>query len=148
MKAAAERFVPQHGLPSALIIVFPSLALQPETMIAAIAGFLGSKLVIVRDADAPTAALPAVIQHCLDRQAGHATVSTVSTPMFGNRRGLVLPVDLAVEIVAGANLSAADDHLLVTGCYRGWLPGSIDVLAEALTAIHFTVDVDTRISRR
>lgn len=148
MKAFAERFVPQHGLPSALIVVFPSLAMRPDAMMVAIAGFLGSKLVIVRDADAPAPILPPVIQHCLDIQAGHATVTTVSTSMFGNRRGLVLPVDLAVEIVAGAGLSVMQDRLLVTGCYRGWLPGSIDVLAEALMAIHCTVDVDPRISRR
>ncbi|WP_341898844.1 hypothetical protein [Ferrovibrio terrae] len=148
MKAVAELFVPQYGLASALIVVFPSLAVQPDEMMAAMAGFLGSKLVIVSDTNASASTLPPVVQHCLAIKAGNAVVTTVSTPMFGNRRGLVLPVDLAVEIVAGAGLSDTQDRLLLTGCYRGWLPGSIDVLAEALTAIHFSVDVDTRISRR
>lgn len=37
---------------------------------------------------------------------------------------------------------------MVTGCYRAWLPGSIDLLAEALAALHDRVDVDQSIARR
>jgi len=36
----------------------------------------------------------------------------------------------------------------LTGCYRGWLPGSIDLLAEALGVLRFHVEIDAGIPRR
>jgi hypothetical protein len=81
-------------------------------------------------------------------QRAHADVTLLSGHMLGNQRGLMLPVDLVVEIVAGAGLSVGQDSLLLTGCYRGDLPGSIDILAGALRDLRFDVDVDMAVPRR
>ena len=136
---AARHHLPQTGPATALIVVFPALAVTPEAMIATMQGFLGGKLIVVTEAEAPVIGLPPAVQSCVDLQAlsRHAAVTKIAASMFGNRRGLMLPVDLAVEIVATAGLVAEQDRLLITGCYRGWGPGSIDVLAEALSAIYY-----------
>lgn len=133
---------------STLIVVFPSLAMQPDAMMACIAGFDGGKFVVINDANAPADDMPRLLGRHLERQAGRGKLVTMPMQMFGNRRGLILPVDLAVQIISSADLAAEKDHLLLTGCYRGWLPGSIDVLADALAAVHFKVSVDAGIMRR
>lgn len=140
MRGAAQKRVVPAALPSALVVVFPALAMQPEAMLTTLRAFGGEKLVIVGDALAPSPALPS--------GCGPAAVTLLSAGMFGNRRGLVLPIDLAVQIVTGAGLSAEQDRLMLTGCYRGWLPGSIDVLAEAFAALRFDVETDARVPRR
>ncbi len=148
MRNAALRLVRQLALPSTLIVVFPALAMQPEAMLATMRHFLGSKLVVIGDADAPHKAIPEEVQDCINLQRAHADVTLVSGHMFGNQRGLMLPVDLVVEIVTGADLSVGQDRLLLTGCYRGDLPGSIELLAGALRDLRFDVDIDRAVPRR
>ncbi len=148
MRNAARKLVAQFELPSTLIVVFPTLAMQPGGMLATMKDFIGSKLVIVHNTSAPSAVLPDGLQRCIDEQREHADISMLSADMFGNRCGFVLPVDLAVEIVSRAGLQWGQDRILVTGCYRGWLPGSIEVLAEALSALQYDVEIDARVPRR
>jgi len=148
MRNATRKLVAQLALPSTLIVVFPALAMQPSAMLETMRNFIGSRLVMVRNAATPLSALPAGMLDCIDKHCEHADITTLSVEMFGNQRGLMLPVDLSVEIAARANLSAEHDRLLVTGCYRGWLPGSIDLLAEAFSAMHFHVEVDVGVPRR
>lgn len=148
MRNAAQRLVRQLALPSTLIVVFPALAMQPEAMLATMRHFLGSKLVVIGDADAPRKPTPEAVQDCISLQRVHADVTLLSGHMFGNQRGLMLPVDLVVEIVTRADLVVGQDRLLLTGCYRGDLPGSIDLLAGALRDLRFDVDVDMAVPRR
>lgn len=148
MRNAALRLVSQLELPSTLVVVFPALAMNPGGMLATMKDFVGSKVVIIHDTSVPSPTLPDGLQRCIDAQREHADIMMLSADMFGNRRGLVLPVDLAVEIVSEAGLLRRQDRILVTGCYRGWLPGSIEVLAEALSALHYDVEVDARVPRR
>lgn len=148
MRNAARRLVSQLALPSTLIVVFPALAMQPGAMLTTMRGFFGSKLVMIGDADAPRAPVPDAVKECISLQRAHADVTMLSGHIFGNHRGLMTPIDLVVDIVAAAGLSVEQDRLLVTGCYRGELPGSIDILASALRDLRFVVDVDMAVPRR
>jgi hypothetical protein len=139
---------PKAESATALVVVFPALAQWPEAMTTCIAGFRGSKIVIVSEAGSARAACPDILRAYIDACPSQPQVIGLSTVMFGNRRGLVLPVDVAVRIAFSAGLAPEQDQLLLTGCYRGWQPGSIDLLAEALSAIRFNVGVDEGVMRR
>lgn len=147
MRKTARKLVDQFELTTALIVVFPGLAMRPGAMNASIAGFLGSKLIVLNDRHMPVA-LPLPLRRNLDLQAEHAEVLTMETELFGNHRGLLQPVSLAVRMISEAGLSPKDDRLLLTGCYRGSQPGSIDILAEALATLHFTVEIDRKVMLR
>ncbi|MCW0236729.1 MAG: hypothetical protein OJJ21_24250 [Ferrovibrio sp.] len=147
MTAAAQRLTAPDAAAN-LIVVFPTLALYPEAMAACITAFRGSKLIVVHPDSAPNPTLPPFLTQSLGRHSDQCTATTIVSPMFGNRRGMVLPVEVAVRIVFGAALVPRQDHVLITGCYRGWQPGSIDLLAEALSDIRFDVSVDDGVMRR
>ncbi len=148
MRNVTRQLVRQLALPSTMVVVFPTLAMQPEAMLTTMRNFLGSKLVVIGDADAPHRPVLEAVQDCINLQRAHADVTLVPGYMFGNQRGLMLPVDLVVEIVTSADLVVGQDRLLLTGCYRGDLPGSIDLLAGALRDLRFDVDVDRAVPRR
>ncbi|MEK9970466.1 MAG: hypothetical protein VW600_15100 [Ferrovibrio sp.] len=147
MTALATRVMPQLET-TTLVVVFPGLALLPQAMVECVGGFRGSRVVVVNGAAREISGIPLELQSALERQAMQAKVQMIYSGMFGNRCGLTLPVDLAVQVVTIAQVQPADGRIRLTGCYRGWLPGSIDVLAEALSALHFQVELDARISRR
>ncbi len=147
MRALAARVMPEPET-TTLVVVFPGLALMPQTMVDCVAGFRGRRVIVVNGAAREYAGVPLELQCALESQGTQAYVQMIHARMFGNRCGLTLPVDLAVQIVTQAKLLPDDGRILLTGCYRGWLPGSIDVLAEALGALHYHVEVDTRVTRR
>ncbi|QDO96966.1 hypothetical protein FNB15_06625 [Ferrovibrio terrae] len=147
MSALAVRARPEPGA-AALVVVFPGLAMLPCGMSDCTVDFRGEHIVVVNGTTREIAGMPLELRGHLRQQSQRAKVQTLYSDMFGNRRGLILPVDLAVKIVAGAGLLPDQDRILLTGCYRGWLPGSIDVLAEALAALRYHVEVDARVPRR
>lgn len=147
MTALAASVVPEPEA-TTLVVVFPGLAVMPQRMVECVAGFRGDSILVVNSTAREFAGMPLDLRAGLEWQAQRATVRSLYTEMFGNRRGLVLPVDLAVTIVTSAKLAAEQDRILITGCYRGWLPGSIEVLAEALSALHYDVEIDARVPRR
>jgi hypothetical protein len=147
MSALAARVMPEPET-TTLVVVFPGLALMPQVMVDCVSGFCGGRIIVVNGATREVAGVPVALQCALERQAALSNVQMIHAGMFGNRGGLTLPVDLAVQIVTAGGLLPDGDRILLTGCYRGWLPGSIDVLAEALGALHFPVEVDARVPRR
>lgn len=145
---AAARPLTAPDVATVLIVVFPTLALYPEAMAACITTFHGKKLIVVHPDAALNQNLSPLVTQSLGQHSDQCTARTIVSPMFGNRRGMALPVEVAVRIVFSAALVPKQDHVLITGCYRGWQPGSIDLLAEALSDIRFNVSVDDGVMRR
>jgi hypothetical protein len=69
-------------------------------------------------------------------------VLTVAKGAFGNQRGLPLPVDAAMAIMRTAGLQPGCDSVVLTGCRGGERAGSVDLLADALAALHVAVRIE------
>lgn len=69
-------------------------------------------------------------------------VLTITDGAFGYHRGLPLPMDAAMAVLHTAGLQPDFDSVVLTGCRGGDRPGSVELLAEALAALHVAVQID------
>lgn len=125
-----------------LVVVFPELAADPPLLAATIHRFVGATAVVISKLGVRREKLPPALDAALTELAGRCRVLEFGSQQFGNRSGLASPMDLALRLLREAGLDPARHTLLLTGCYRGERPGSIDILGEALATLHVMLAID------